>query len=504
MISSRYASLAAMACAFLSVATAASAQDIEQAGVAAAVRGDVVLVAAAPASVERVVGKNLGSGDRIFLGDEISTGPNSGMQIMLLDETIFTIGPDAGLVIDEFVYDPATNAGQVTASVVKGAFRFVSGRVAKEEPRNMNVKTPVGTIGIRGTSAAGNVVPAGPDTPPRADFVLLGPGVDNNAGERAGRILVSNGGTTVEITRSGYGTSIAGLEGIPTLPVRLTPGQVAALTGGLGTDGGARPANNDGQAQGQNGSSQNQNGQTEGGNNQRGTASRQTGNVGTQQSRTRQQPQGANLGQTTNLSGQNLGSGITSANVLNSVTSTQTAANQQQTTAAQISASNLLSAVTTFEQLQTIQSGTATFNAGTIALNYQSGTHTNSGGSYGANVTIDFGARTIDLVISNVTYFFNGNGNNAMFVFEDNPGANNGNFDNDTGNVAETWTTSANPGKFSTMPTDGSSVRIRAAILNNVDANVIAERGRVEMTIQDSGSDTVISGSATTTGQYSP
>ena len=115
-------------------------------------------------------------------------------------------------------------------------------------------------------------------------------------------------------------------------------------------------------------------------------------------------------------------------------------------------------------------------------------------------MTIDFGARTIDLVISDVTYFFNG-GANQLFVFEDNPGGNNGNFDNDTGNVAETWTTTADAGKFTTMPTDGSSVRIRAAVLNDVDANEIAQSGRVEMTIQDAGSDTVISGSATVARQ---
>ncbi len=51
------------------------------------------------------------------------------------------------------------------------------------------------------------------------------------------------------------------------------------------------------------------------------------------------------------------------------------------------------------------------------------------------------------------------------------------------------------------MPTDGSSVRIRAAILNDVDANEIAQSGRVEMTIQDAGSDTIISGSVTVARQ---
>ncbi len=212
-----------------------------QAGVAAAVRGNVTLVAAIAPQPERVVGQALGSGDKIFLGDNIETGPNSGMQIMLLDETIFTIGPSAGMVIDTFVYDPATSTGQVTASIVKGAFRFVSGRVAKDQPQNMSVRTPLGTIGIRGTSAAGRVDPPDADGNATASIVLLGPGPDNNANERAGRITVSNGGTSVETTRSGFGTVIGGLDQPPSPPVRFEPGQIAALTGGLGTDGSARP-----------------------------------------------------------------------------------------------------------------------------------------------------------------------------------------------------------------------------------------------------------------------
>ncbi|MEP4886021.1 MAG: FecR family protein, partial [Alphaproteobacteria bacterium] len=231
--------------ALTSASVAHGQGNVGRAGVAAAVRGNVVLVAAAPRPESRAVGQNVQSGDPVFLGDTIETGPDSGLQIMLMDETIFTIGPDAALIIDEFVYDPETSAGKVTASVLKGAFRFVSGRVAKEEPRNMNVKTPVGTIGIRGTSAAGRVIPANPNDPDSeisADIVLLGPGVDNNANERAGRIIVSNADTSVEISRSGFGTNIAGIDAAPTIPVRFEPSVVSGLTGDLGTNGGARPA----------------------------------------------------------------------------------------------------------------------------------------------------------------------------------------------------------------------------------------------------------------------
>ena len=181
-----------------------------QAGVAAAVRGEVRLVAftpEGPAADANAVGRVIASGDRIFLGDKIETGASAGLQIMLLDETIFTIGPNAAMTIDTFVYDPTTDAGELTASIVKGAFRFVSGRIAKNNPSDMNVKLPVATIGIRGTAVAGEVIPATPDAPPSAEVILLGPGAGNNADERPGRVIVNNAGSSVEISRAGFGRS---------------------------------------------------------------------------------------------------------------------------------------------------------------------------------------------------------------------------------------------------------------------------------------------------------
>lgn len=488
------------------VAPAFAQNPAQQAGVAAAVRGQVILAATAPSAADRVVGRNLGSGDRIFLGDLIETGPNSGMQIMLLDETIFTIGPDAGLVIDEFVYDPADNAGQVTASVVKGAFRFVSGRVAKEEPRNMSVQTPVGTIGIRGTSAAGFVSPPDANGNQTANIVLLGPGVDNNANERAGRIIVSGGGTSVEITRSGFGTTISGLNAIPTPPVRFEPGQVAALTGGLGTNGGARPAASPAQGastsdeQGEDGQGEQQGQRNQPRTNSSGN-SPAPGSAQGPASTSRQQVNvpgpGAvggppiALGQANNLTGQNLGSGVVNANLLSQVGNAQGGANQAILQATEQTNNLVSTAIATFDQLRSIESGTATFNFGTVTLAHASGPNTNSGGSFQANAMIDFGARSLDLTISNVSYFFNG-GTGRMFVFNPDGTSNDldGNYSNDTGSVSGKWTTTDNASNFPTMPTDGSSVEINAAILNNTETGEIASNGRIQMRI-DNGTDVI-------------
>ncbi|NQU70011.1 MAG: FecR domain-containing protein [Rhodospirillales bacterium] len=217
--------LAAAMCA----APTLAATGTERVGNAAAVRGIVQLAAI---SGVRTVGKKVASGEPIFLGDRVTTGAEGRLQIMLLDETVFTIGPKAAIVIDEFVYDPKTSKGKVAASVLKGTFRFVTGKVSKRDPSKMVVRLPVGSIGVRGTSVAGHTDGIS------ATVVLLGPGPNSNTGERIGSITVTGQGVTnanvsVEIVRPGFATRIGGVNQPPTSPVRLDPGQLSAITGQL-------------------------------------------------------------------------------------------------------------------------------------------------------------------------------------------------------------------------------------------------------------------------------
>jgi len=172
---------------------AARAQD--RAGVSAAVKGQVELTREA----QQIVGRQVESGEDIFLRDLIESGPRSGMQILLLDETVFTIGPESAIEIDEFVYDPNTGAGEVSAEVVKGVFRFVTGKVAERNPEAMDVDLPVGNIGIRGTIVAGV---ARPDL---VLTILLGPGPNNQTGERPGAFDANNAGESKPVRKPGWG-----------------------------------------------------------------------------------------------------------------------------------------------------------------------------------------------------------------------------------------------------------------------------------------------------------
>jgi hypothetical protein len=91
------------------------------------------------------------SGVPFEIGDEMVTGPEGRAQILLPDETIFTLGPGSDMVFDDFIFDPATSSGKISAVIAKGLFRFVTGKIAPHDPQHLNVKIAVGTIGVRGT-----------------------------------------------------------------------------------------------------------------------------------------------------------------------------------------------------------------------------------------------------------------------------------------------------------------------------------------------------------------
>jgi hypothetical protein len=175
----------------------APAAALTRIGAAAAVHGSVK--AQAP---NTTVGRVVQSGKPIFLNDHVTTDAAGKLQVLLLDETVFTLGPNADMVLDEYVYDPDTHEGKIAARVTKGVFRFVTGRVAQRDPKKMQVRLPAGTIGIRGTMVIGE---AGAS---ESTAILLGPGGQTNTDEASGAIVVENNGVSRFISEPGKGVTI--------------------------------------------------------------------------------------------------------------------------------------------------------------------------------------------------------------------------------------------------------------------------------------------------------
>ena len=132
--------------------------------------------------------KELKTGDKIYLGETILSGANSGAQLLLLDQSTFTIGSDSEVVMDTFIYDPKNNDGKIVSTVKKGSLKIISGLISKKNPDNLKVEVPEGTLGSRGTEFQTIVNKKANET----RTLLIGPGTNNTLGLRPGAVLVSN------------------------------------------------------------------------------------------------------------------------------------------------------------------------------------------------------------------------------------------------------------------------------------------------------------------------
>ena len=93
-------------------------------------------------------------GTRVQAGDVIKTSPNSGVGLMLKDETRMSVGANSQIALEKFSFDANTYAGSLLVNVNKGTLAMVSGLVAKNNPTAAQVKTPTATAAIRGSSFA--------------------------------------------------------------------------------------------------------------------------------------------------------------------------------------------------------------------------------------------------------------------------------------------------------------------------------------------------------------
>ena len=200
-------------------------------------------------------------GDNVFYNERIETSGTGLVQVLLVDGSTFTVGANSDLVIDEFVYDPNAGSGKLVATFGKGVARFVGGKLSKKRG-GVTVKTPVGTIGIRGGIANLNL---NGDPPVFSllfgrDLTFTGPDGQTSrihqagysmeirpGGTRTRRSTASdfgsvqtaltngsqNGGavrspTDAEITGSGLSDIIAGLRSVTTLPRAKPLTEIAA------------------------------------------------------------------------------------------------------------------------------------------------------------------------------------------------------------------------------------------------------------------------------------
>lgn len=171
-----------------------------------------------PAEAERV----LRVGVDVQANEVITTQANDRAHLMFLDGTSLSVGPNAQLTIDKFVYDPSTKTGDLAINASKGVFRLVGGKISKTNA--ITVTTPSSTIGIRGGISIFNV-----DQQQTMSIFVFGISM-----------TVGAGGKLELVTRPGFQvTTFFG--GLPGLATAVPPGALGALFAQLeGSRGGGQ------------------------------------------------------------------------------------------------------------------------------------------------------------------------------------------------------------------------------------------------------------------------
>src|ERR1700730_15645230 len=168
-------------------------------------------------------------GQEVVFNERITTGPEGQTQILFIDQSTMTVGPRSDIVVDEFVYDPNAGTGKLAASLTRGVFRFVGGKLSKQD-NAVTMQTPSATIGIRG----GLILV---DLPPDGQLQVI-------FGYGAGVTVTGLNGLAQTITRPGFQVTVAGRGAAPSTPSPTPPRPAAPLLAQLdgrpGGNGGAR------------------------------------------------------------------------------------------------------------------------------------------------------------------------------------------------------------------------------------------------------------------------
>jgi trimeric autotransporter adhesin len=214
--------LGALAPLMLGIGSANPAVAQQRIGVNSAVNPDVT--GAWPGTPPR----RLVLGQDVVFNERVTTAAGGQTQVLFVDQSTMTIGPQSDMVIDEFVYDPAAGTGKLAANLTRGVFRFVGGKLSKQE-NAVTMRTPSATIGIRGGVFLVNLGSGG-----KLEVIFVyGKGV-----------TVTGANISQTITRPGFEVTVSGAGAAPSDPAPAPAGTAAALLaqldGRAGGTGGAR------------------------------------------------------------------------------------------------------------------------------------------------------------------------------------------------------------------------------------------------------------------------
>jgi hypothetical protein len=119
------------------------AQSEDGVGMIVASRGEVI-------ALSNGGSRELKQGDFIFVNDEIITSNRSFAVLQFEDGAKVTVRPDSTMIVETYMYN-GNDGDEATLNLVEGGLRVITGAMAKTNPENYKVKTPVALMGVRGT-----------------------------------------------------------------------------------------------------------------------------------------------------------------------------------------------------------------------------------------------------------------------------------------------------------------------------------------------------------------
>jgi hypothetical protein len=131
------------------------------------------------------------NGAPVHMNDRLRTGANARLEVTFNDNSKLTLGENANVVIDRYVYNPNKSSAQVVLNATQGALRFAGGKIEQMNQKNIVVNTPNAALAVRGT------------------HFWAGP-IDGQYGVLLlnGKVGVSNRAGAVTLARPGMGTDI--------------------------------------------------------------------------------------------------------------------------------------------------------------------------------------------------------------------------------------------------------------------------------------------------------
>jgi len=185
----------------------------------------IFFAALSPASAETVAGtvskifgtatavgpsgsRSLALNDSVFVEDSLDTKTKTRLELAMSDGATLTLGAEATITIRDYTFED--NRGNASLNLARGAFRMVSGALKGGEDQGFELRTPVATIGIRGTDFWGGRLDG------NYNFALLG----------GKGIYVENAAGRVEISEIGYGTTVTAADQPPSPPKKWSQAKV--------------------------------------------------------------------------------------------------------------------------------------------------------------------------------------------------------------------------------------------------------------------------------------